>query len=135
MIGANAILMRKFGAESAHYRAQTVACYHEAGHACVGRILGLPSADAYIAGGAGLAHVHTRGNRTTASVVVMMAGAEAEVLFADGVAGNDAVDRRRIERLAAQHGLSTKELSDVRRLTRVPLKQHRADVQCVAGAR
>jgi hypothetical protein len=41
---------------------------------------------------------------------------EAEVLLADWVAGNDAVDRRRIERSAAEHGLSTKELSDVRRL-------------------
>jgi hypothetical protein len=83
-IGANAILWRKFGAEIAHHREQTVAGCHEAGHACVGRILGPPSADAYIAGGAGPAHVHTRGNRTTASVVVMMAGAEAEVLFAWG---------------------------------------------------
>jgi hypothetical protein len=100
MIGVNAILWRKFGAESAHYRTK---------------------------------RSHSRGNRTKASLV-MMAGAEAEVLFADGVRAMTRSTGAASSGWRPSTAYQPKELSDVWWLTRVLLKQYRADVQCVAGA-
>jgi hypothetical protein len=123
--------------------------YHEAGHAVIGRVLGMNCGCTTIEAdeeGAGYSTVEdpyeTQGweeigkfreikSAFTGRVMTFMAGREAEVEFFGRSQGGDGNDRRQIALMLKEISAASKE-SRLRKKTRALVKRHRIKVEAIA---
>jgi ATP-dependent Zn protease len=112
------------------------AAYHEAGHAVIGRMLGIACVYATIRPDESQAHTAFVGEPDPLEqVLVLMAGHEAEVEFGVIAWDNgDQDDRREIWAKLAEADLDQRCEPRLRRATRVLVRRHRNAIERVAVA-